>query len=109
MSFSTGGLLLNESLVVTSLHDLGEYWDATLKRALEAGSTSPPKTASNRRTFLTIKVLLGMALRQMTGFVESLLRLARLDWDVLDFSTTCRCQKALAVNIPYRDSKGPLC
>lgn len=30
-----------------------------------------------------MKVLFGMALRQATGFVESLLRLIGLDWTVL--------------------------
>lgn len=55
-----------------------------------------------------MKVLFGMALRQTTGFVESLLRLTGLDWVVPDFSTICRRQRTLAVNIPYRGSKGPL-
>jgi hypothetical protein len=57
---------------------------------------------------LAMKVLFGMALRQTTGFVESLLRLTGLDWAVPDFSTICRRQSTLAVNIPYRGSKGPL-
>jgi hypothetical protein len=60
------------------------------------------------QTCLSMKVLFGMALRQTTGFVESLLRLAGLDWTVPDFSTLSRRQKTLAVNIPYRGSKGPL-
>ena len=60
------------------------------------------------QTCLTMKVLFGMALRQTTGFVESLLRLVGLDWTVPDFSTLSRRQKTLAVNIPYRGSKGPL-
>ncbi|SEB10302.1 Transposase DDE domain-containing protein [Rubrimonas cliftonensis] len=34
---------------------------------------------------LTLKVLFGMALRQTTGFVESLLRLIGLNWSVPDF------------------------
>ena len=55
-----------------------------------------------------MKVLFGMALRQTTGFIESLLRLVGLDWAVPDFSTLSRRQKSLAVNIPYRGSKGPL-
>jgi len=57
---------------------------------------------------LTMKVLFGMALRQTTGFVESLLRLSGLDWSVPDFSTLSRRQKTLTVNIPYRGSQGPL-
>ena len=58
------------------------------------------------QTCLSMKVLFGMALRQTTGFVESLLRLVGLDWTVPDFSTLSRRQKTLAVNIPYRGSKG---
>jgi transposase len=60
------------------------------------------------QTCLTMKVLFGMALRQTTGFVESLLKLVGLDWTVPDFSTLSRRQKTLAVNIPYRGSRGPL-
>ena len=60
------------------------------------------------QTCLTMKVLFGMALRQTTGFVESLLQLSGLKWSVPDFSTLSRRQKSLAVNIPYRGSEGPL-
>ena len=55
-----------------------------------------------------MKVLFNMALRQTTGFVESLLRLIGLDWTVPNFSTFSRRQKTLKVNIPYRGSQGPL-
>ena len=60
------------------------------------------------QTCLSMKVLFGMALRQTTGFMESLLRLVGLDWTVPDFSTLSRRQKTLAVNIPYLGSKGPV-
>ena len=60
------------------------------------------------QTCLTMKVLFGMALRQTTGFVESLLGLIGLDWAVPNFSTLSRRQKTLNVNIPYRGSDGPL-
>ena len=60
------------------------------------------------QTCLTMKVLFGMALRQTTGFVESLLRLIDLDWAVPNFSTLSRRQKTLKVNIPFRGSQGPL-
>ena len=60
------------------------------------------------QTCLTMKVLFGMALRQTTGFVESLLQLSGLNWSVPDFSTLSRRQKSLAVSIPYRGSEGPL-
>ncbi len=55
-----------------------------------------------------MKVLFGMPLRQTTGFVESLLRLVGLFWTVPDFSTLCRRQKKLNVNLPYRGGTGPL-
>ena len=55
-----------------------------------------------------MKVLFGMALRQTTGFVESLLCLIGISWGVPDFNTLSRRQKTLAVNIPYRGSAGPL-
>jgi len=60
------------------------------------------------RTCLTMKVLFGMALRQTTEFVESLLRLIGLDRAVPDFSTLSRRQKTLKVTIPSRGSDGPL-
>ena len=41
------------------------------------------------QTCLTMKGLFGMALRQTTGFVESLLRLIGLDWAVPDFEPRC--------------------
>ena len=55
-----------------------------------------------------MKVLFGLPLRQTTGFVASLLRLAGLDWPVPDHSTLCRRQKTLAVQLPCRGSGGPL-
>ena len=57
---------------------------------------------------LTIKVLFGLALRQTTGFVESLLKLVDLDWEVPDYSILCRRQKTLSVAIGYQSPKGPL-
>lgn len=60
------------------------------------------------QTCLSMKVLFGMALRQTTGFVESLLRLIGLEWAVPDFSALSRLQKTLKVAIPYGGSGGPL-
>ncbi|MEP5771674.1 IS5 family transposase [Nisaea sp.] len=57
---------------------------------------------------LSVKVLFKLPLRQTAGMVASLLRLAGLDWSVPDFSTLCRRQKTLAVQIPYRRADGPL-
>lgn len=60
------------------------------------------------QTCLTMKVMFGMALRQATGFVESLLGLMGLDWKVPDFSTLCRRQKSLVVDIASRRIGAPL-
>lgn len=49
-----------------------------------------------------------MATRQTAGMVASLLRLAGLNWPVPDYSTLCRRQKTLKVQIPYRRAGGPL-
>ena len=58
------------------------------------------------QTCLTMKVLLGIALRQATGFVKGLLRPAGLDWTMPDFSTFGRRRKTLAVTTPCRGRRG---
>ena len=57
---------------------------------------------------LSIKSLFGQALRQSLGLVESVLRLAGLPWRVPNFSTVCRRQKDLNVELTYRRSAAPL-
>ncbi|MGL4290884.1 MAG: IS5 family transposase [Phreatobacter sp.] len=57
---------------------------------------------------LSIKVLFKLPLRQTSGMVASLLQMAGLDWAVPDYTTLCRRQKTLAVQIPYRRADGPL-
>ena len=57
---------------------------------------------------LGIKVPFGLALRQTIGMVASLLRMAGLNWPVPDYSTLCRRQKTVAVQVPYRRSGGNL-
>jgi hypothetical protein len=57
---------------------------------------------------LTLKVLFGLALRQVTGLVASLLKLAKLDWPVPDYTTLCRRQKTLAVTVGGLPSSGGL-
>lgn len=90
---------------LTIWFDPAIIWEAALtgKRGRQ-----PDYSDAAIQTCLTMKVLFGMALRQTTGFVESLLRLKGLDWAVPDFSTLSHWQKTLQVNIPYRGSGGPL-
>ena len=74
------------------------------------GRTGRPPVFSNAaiQFCLSIKVLFKLPLRQTAGMVASLLRLAGLDWPVPDYSTLCRRQKTLKVQIPYRRADGPL-
>ncbi len=54
MSFSTGGLFVNESVELARLHKSGESWQDTIVTAMADGATSLPKAASNRRTLREI-------------------------------------------------------
>jgi len=56
---------------------------------------------------LTIKVLFKLPLRQTTGMVASLLKMAELDWALPDYTTLCRSQRTLAVQIAYRRADRP--
>lgn len=71
-----------------------------------SGRRGPQQTFSDAaiQFCLSIKCLVGLALRQSLGLVESLLRMASLDWRVPDFSTVSRRQKTLQVQLPYRPS-----
>ena len=57
---------------------------------------------------LTLKNLFGLALRQATGLIESVLRLSGLTWPTPDFSTLSRRQQTLNVQIPYARSHAGL-
>ena len=78
--------------------------------AVPRGRRGRPATFSDAaiQTCLTLKALFGLPLRQATGLVASLLKLAKLDWPVPDFSTLCRRASSLTVKIPYRPSTGAL-
>ena len=78
--------------------------------AAPRGKRGRPATFSDAaiQACLTLKELFGLPLRQTTGLVMSLLKLAKLKWPVPDFSTLCRRQKDLTVTIPYRPSTGAL-
>lgn len=78
--------------------------------AVPTGRRGRPATFSDAaiQTCLMLKALFGLPLRQTTGLVASLLKLAKLDWPVPDFSTLCRRQDDLTVTIPYRPGTGAL-
>jgi len=76
----------------------------------KTGKRGRPETFSDAaiQTCLTLKVLFGLPLRQTVGLVESLIQMAGLDWPVPDYSTLCRRQARIAVQVPYRTSGQPL-
>jgi hypothetical protein len=49
MSFSVGGLMLNESLVIAQGYQPGESWASARERLLAQGASSLPKLASQTR------------------------------------------------------------
>ncbi len=57
---------------------------------------------------LMVKVLFGLPLRQTTGMVSSILKMAGLDWPVPDFSTLSRRQKTITVQLSSRRMASPL-
>jgi hypothetical protein len=57
---------------------------------------------------LMVKNLFGLGLRQTSGMVSSLLKLSGLDWPTPDYSTLCRRQQHLQVNIAYRPNPNGL-
>lgn len=105
---------LNWSAYNASLRERGSltvWFDASTPwHAAPSGKRGgqPVYSDASIQTCLTIKILFGLPLRQTTGFVASLLKLAGLDWPVPDFSTLCRRQKTLSVQLPYQGSGGPL-
>ena len=57
---------------------------------------------------LMIKSLFRLSLRMVTGFVQSLIHLCRLDWTAPDYSTLCRRQKYLDIAINYQKNSNGL-
>ena len=57
---------------------------------------------------LMIKSLFHLSLRMVTGFVQSLIHLCRLDWTAPDYSTICRRQKHIDIAINYQKSSNGL-
>jgi hypothetical protein len=82
----------------------------TVWQARQTGKRGRPETFSDAavQVCLTLKVLFGLPLRQTVGLVESLIRMAGLDWPVPDYSTLCRRQARIGGQVPYRRSGKPL-
>ena len=91
MSFSTGGLFLNESLEVARLHIEGESWENTILRAMDEDATCLPKSASNRRSLREISNrLLTLRAEERSYFLEEA---DRSDQQALLWIATCRAYR----------------
>jgi len=104
-NWSTYNASLKQRGSLSVWFDLDMVWHAEM-----SGKRGRPETFSKAaiQTRLTLKVLFGLKLRQTVGLVESLIQMAGLDWPVPDFSTLCRRQARIAVQIPDRASGQPL-
>nr|CAD6617290.1 hypothetical protein RKHAN_03347 [Rhizobium sp. Khangiran2] len=91
MSFAVGGLLLNESVEVARMHAPSEAWDATLRRALEAGIASLPKAASRRRTLREIVNRISTLSDEELGYLVQ--GADRQDQQALLWLATCRAYR----------------
>lgn len=91
MSFVTGGLFLNESIEVARMHDPGEAWDETIRRALEHGVSSLPKAASRRRTLREIVNRISTLSDEELGFLVE--EADRQDQQALLWLATCRAYR----------------
>ncbi len=78
--------------------------------AVPSGRRGRPAIFSDAATqaCLMLKALFGLPLRQTSGLVASLLRLAKLDWPVPDYSTLCLRSRDLTVTIPCHPRSGAL-
>lgn len=91
MSFSVGGLFLNESLSVARLHDTGEPWEQTILRALDQSATALPKAASNRRALREISNRLECLTPKERHFLLN--KADRQDQQALLWLATCRAYR----------------
>ena len=80
---------------------------------LKPNGTLPPKGKhGGNQTYsdtaiqccLMIKSLFRLSLRMVTGFVRSLINLCGLNWAASDYSTLCRRQKHIDIQISYEKS-----
>ena len=79
-------------------------------QAVPDGKSGRNKTFSDAaiQFCLTVKCLFSLPLRQALGLIQSLLRMAGLLWSAPDYSTVCRRQKGLNVQVRYRPSRNGL-
>lgn len=55
-----------------------------------------------------IKSLFRLSLRMVTGFVQSLIRLCRINWIAPDYTTICKRQQRIDITISYQKSSDGL-
>lgn len=71
MSFSVGGLMLNESIVIAQAYRSGETWACARERVLAQGTSSLPKLASQTRALREVYDRIGHLLDTERHFLSA--------------------------------------
>ena len=88
MSFSTGGLFINESISLAKIHILGDDWRNTVAQALDLNFIQQPKAASRQRTLREIANRLSMlALDELELLINEV---DRSEIQAVLWTATCR-------------------
>ena len=91
MSFSTGGLFVNESIAVARIYVCSRNGTETIAKALSEGATSLPKAASNRRTLREIVNRVSCLTADELGFLIE--HADRPEQEALLWLATCRAYR----------------
>lgn len=91
MSFSTGGLFLNESLEIARMHVDGEAWLETKRRAQNETLLSTLKLSSNKRAIIEIVARLRMLSPSERSFLIN--DADRADQQAILWLATCRAYR----------------
>lgn len=91
MSFSTGGLFVNESVQLARLHQKGENWGDTIVRGLSEGAAALPKAVSNRRTLREIANRISCLTSEELSFLVE--RADRPEQEALLWVAACRAYR----------------
>lgn len=93
MSFGTGGLYINESVTIASLHAAGSDWEATVIAAQERGAFPVRKASSARRS---IREIVNRLKRLSSDELALLIEGERSEQAALLWLAACRAYRFIA-------------
>lgn len=94
MSFTLGGLMVNESVEVARLHAVHQGWKETMAQALTQGVTALPKAASRRRSLREVIARLATLSDQELAFLTA--EAERSEQQMLLWLANCRAYRFVA-------------